>query len=107
MENVWEITFLFVTICNTFFFYYIYKLCYIKKNGKTMKLFIKILLFGLLVALSFGRVSEKYNEPSLIIKNSAKILVFAESDENDNNVSIKWKRRHKRRKKKYSKQRGK
>ena len=63
----------------------------------------KILLFGLLVAsLSFARTSGKYEMPesfmSYKIKGSSeKAFMPSESRENDN--SLKWKRRHKRRKK--------
>ena len=63
----------------------------------------KILLLGLLVAsLSFARTSGKYETPESFISykisgSSEKIFTPYESKENDN--SLKWKRRHKRRKK--------
>lgn len=63
----------------------------------------KILLFGLLVAsLSFARTSGKYKTPESFISykisgSSEKVFTPSESKENDN--SVKWKRRHKRRKK--------
>ena len=63
----------------------------------------KILLFGLLIAsLSFARTSGKYERAESFLSHkisgsSEKIFTPSEYKESDN--SLKWKRRHKRRKK--------
>ena len=65
----------------------------------------KILLFGLLVAsLSFARTSGKYEVPESFISYkisgpSSSQKVFTPSEHKEDENSVNWKRRHKRRKK--------
>ena len=74
-----------------------------KKNILKMLNIYKILLVGALVlSCAFARTSGKYEAPesfmrSKISGSSKKIFMPSETKENDN--SLKWKRRHKRRKK--------
>ena len=65
----------------------------------SMKNIIKILLFVFLLSLSFARTSGKYAMPDSFtqIKEAPKNEYVPGSDSEDN--SLKWKRRHKRRKK--------
>ena len=65
----------------------------------SMKNIITILSFVLLLSLSFARTSGKYSMPDSFtqIKEVPKSEYVPGSDGEDN--SLKWKRRHKRRKK--------
>ena len=68
-----------------------------------MKTIYKILLVTILgLSLSFARTSEKFTTPNdfLSAKNSPSYKkLFVESSEDISEQTIKWKRRHKRRKK--------
>ena len=65
-----------------------------------MKSTIKILTLALLLSVAFSRTSGKYG----VLPSFTKIKTVAKSEfvpgtENNNDNSVKWKRRHKRRKK--------
>ena len=67
---------------------------------------INILIVGVLVACAFGRISNKHDvsvSPYGLSYNSQKGEIHVGIDEDD---SLKWKRRHKKRKKTRRPQRG-
>ena len=70
-----------------------------------MKNIYKILLIGLIFAsFALARTSGKYEAPESFMRakisgSTKKAYVPTENNENEGNDSIKWKRRHKRRKK--------
>ena len=73
-----------------------------RRNLDVMKIIYKILLLSVLgLSLCFARASEKFATPNdfLSSKNSPYTKkIFSEDSKGSGNQSVKWKRRHKRRK---------
>tara|TARA_Y100000817_G_C16822552_1_gene529585 strand:- start:36 stop:263 length:228 start_codon:yes stop_codon:yes gene_type:complete len=74
-----------------------------------MKKLCKILLVCIFVTFAFSRASNKYSVPSentLVITALSHNKAITETDYTENEGSLEWKRRHKRRKKMRRKKRG-
>ena len=74
-----------------------------------MKKLCKILLVFIFVAFAFSRTSSKYSVPSEntpVITALSHGKALTETDYTENENSLEWKRRHKRRKKMRRKKRG-
>ncbi len=74
-----------------------------------MKKLYKILLVFLFVTFAFSRASSNYSVPAentLIITALSHNKALTETDYTENENSLEWKRRHKRRKKMRRKKRG-
>ena len=68
--------------------------------------YMYILSFIFVMSLAFGRVSHKYGEADARFSHAKKRVVVSEVDTTSEDSSIKWKRRHKKRKKSRRPQRG-
>ena len=67
--------------------------------------YVYILSFVFVVSLAFGRMSHKYGGADARFSHAKKRVVVSEVDTSDDS-SVKWKRRHKKRKKSRRPQRG-
>lgn len=68
--------------------------------------YLYILSFVFVMSLAFGRVSSKYEGPDAGFTHNKKRVVVSEVEGAVDDGSIKWKRRHKKRKKSRRPQRG-